>query len=142
MNVTLVGNLTEDPELRYTNAGTAYARMRVAENSRWKGQDGTWQERSSFHTVVAWRELAENAAGSLRKGTRVVVVGRQEDRSFTAEDGTNRTVKEITADDIAPSLRWATAEVTKVNGSGSSDQRRGDTVAASSGEGFDPYNPF
>ena len=112
-SVTLAGNLVDDPELRFTANGQAMARMRLAVSRRWTNQQGEWQEDTSFFTVTAWRELAENLSGSLVKGTRVIVSGRMQQRSWENPDGDKRSVVEVQADDIGPSLRWATAEIRK-----------------------------
>lgn len=111
--ITIVGNVTRDPELRYTPGGQANCRLGVAVNRRW--QDKTtneWQEQTSFFDVICWRELAENVAESVSRGTRVVVTGALEQRSWE-QDGAKRSAIEIIADEVAPSLRWATARVEK-----------------------------
>ena len=112
--VTVVGNLTRDPELRFTNSGQANASFGVAVNRRWQNrQTQEWEEQVSFFNVVCWAEMAENAAESLTKGMRVVVTGRLEQRSWETKEGDKRSVVEIVADEIAPSLRWASAQVTR-----------------------------
>lgn len=114
-NVTIVGNLTDDPELRFTSGGQALAKFGVAVNRRWQNrQTNEWEEETSFFDVTCWRDLAEHAANSLQKGTRVVVVGALKQRSWETDDGQRRYAIEINADEIAPSLRWATAEVRRV----------------------------
>ena len=117
-NVTLIGNLVDDPELRFTPSGVAMAKLRLAVNRRWRSQDGEWQEDTSFFTGTLWREQAESAAESLQKGTRVIVTGRLEQRSWETEQGDKRSVVEIQVDEIGPSLRWATATVNKTARSG------------------------
>ena len=113
-SVTLVGNLTRDPELRYTPAGAATCQFGLAVNRRWQNrQTNEWEEATSFFNVVAWREMAENAGESLRKGSRVIVTGRLEQRSWETQDGEKRSVVEVVADEIGPSLRWATAQVVR-----------------------------
>jgi single-strand DNA-binding protein len=112
--VTLVGNLTKDPDQRFTNTGLAQTSFRLAVNRRKQNQSGGWDDQTSFFNVVCWRDLAENVAASLAKGNRVVVTGRIEERSYEVEGGDKRYVTEIIADEIGPSLRWATAEITKV----------------------------
>jgi single-strand DNA-binding protein len=115
--VTLVGNLTADPELRYTPSGLQVANLRLAVTPRIRQQDGSWtQEETSFHTVTVWRDQATNAAETLTKGARVIVVGRPKQRSWTDTDGTQHHVTEIDAEELGPSLRWATAKVTRTNG--------------------------
>ena len=108
--VTLVGNVTRDPELRYTTGGRGVASFGMAVNRRYQ-VNGEWQEQTSFFNVVAWGTLGENAAACVTKGTRLVVFGRLEQRSWETQDGEKRSVVEIVADEIGPSIRWATAEV-------------------------------
>lgn len=110
--VTIVGNLTRDPEIRYTAGGTAVATLGLAVSRRRKRGD-EWEEQTSFFDAVCWRDLAEHVAESVTKGCRVVVVGRLEQREYEARDGSKRNVVEVVADEVAPSLRWATAEVTR-----------------------------
>jgi single-strand DNA-binding protein len=104
--VSFAGNLTDDPEVRYTEAGIARAMFRVAVSGR-------REQEPSFFTVVVWRDQAEHASESLSKGSRVVVVGRLQQRSWTAEDGSARSAVEVIADELGPSLRWATATTTR-----------------------------
>ena len=113
-SVTIVGNITRDPELRFTQNGTARVTFGVAVNRRWQNrQTSEWEEATSFFNVVGWRDLAENASESLAKGARIIVTGRLEQRSWETDGGDKRSVVEVVADEIGPSLRWATAEVTK-----------------------------
>lgn len=130
--ITVVGNLTRDPELRFTQTGRARALLGVAVNRRWMNrQTNDWEEQVSFFNVVCWAELAENVSESLAKGNRVVITGRLEQRSWETQDGEQRNVVEIIADEIAPSLRWATAEITRIprgpagDGGGGARDRRG-----------------
>ena len=112
-SVTIVGNVTRDPELRFTPSGQANARLGVAVNRRWQDRNsGEWQEATSYFDVICWRDLAENVSDSIKKGTRVIVTGRLEQRSWE-QDGNKRSAVEIIADEVAPSLRWATANVVK-----------------------------
>lgn len=112
-SVTLVGNVTRDPELRFTPSGQATATFGLAVNRRWQDrQSGEWQEATSFFDVVCWREMAENASESLSKGARVLVTGRLEQRSWET-NGEKRSKVEVIADELGPSLRWASAVVTK-----------------------------
>jgi single-strand DNA-binding protein len=111
-SVSFAGNLTEDPEVRYTEGGIARAMFRVAVSGR-------RDQEASFFTVVVWRDQAEHAAQSLTKGSRVVVVGRLQQRAWTAEDGTARSLVEVVADELGPSLRWATATPVKASRSAS-----------------------
>jgi len=100
--VSFVGNLTDDPELRHTEAGIARAMFRVAVSGR-------REQEASFFTVIVWRNQAEHVAESLSRGSRVVVVGRLQQRSWRTEDGSARSVVEVVAEELGPSLRWATA---------------------------------
>jgi single-strand DNA-binding protein len=118
-SITIVGNITRDPEMRYTAGGTSTATFGVAVNRSWRNQQtNEWEERTSFFNVVCWRQLAENVAASLRKGTRVVVTGRLEQRSWETEQGEKRSVVEVVADEVGPSLVFATADVHRVERSG------------------------
>jgi single-strand DNA-binding protein len=113
-NVTIVGNLTRDPELRFTPSGQATTTFGVAVNRRWQNrQTQDWEEQTSYFDVVCWAQMAENAAQSLTRGARVVVSGRLDQRSWETQDGDRRSKIEITADEVAPSLRWATVTITK-----------------------------
>lgn len=113
--VTLTGNLTRDPEIRYTREGQANASFGLAVSRRWQPRGSeTWEESTSFFDVVCWRELAENVALSLVKGSRVVVTGRLDQRSWETEEGDRRYRIEISAEEVGASLRFATAEITKV----------------------------
>jgi single-strand DNA-binding protein len=130
-SVTIVGNVTRDPELRFTPSGQANARLGVAVNRRWQDRNsGEWQEATSFFDVICWRDLAENVSDSIKKGTRVIVTGRLEQRSWEQE-GNKRSAVEIIADEIAPSLRWATANVVK-----SERRSGGDQGGGGGGSGF------
>ena len=107
-SVTLVGNLTKDPELRYTTTGRGVASFGLAVNRRYQ-QNGEWQEQVSFFNVVAWGDLGENAAASLNKGNRVIVTGRLEQRSYDTKEGEKRNITEVVADELGPSLRWSSS---------------------------------
>ena len=121
-NVTLVGNITRDPELRFTGSGQAKVNFGLAVNRRWQNrQTQEWEEQVSFFNIIAWGELGENASESLQKGSRAIVTGRLEQRSYETEDGEKKQVFEIVADEIGPSLRWATAQVTKTERKGPND---------------------
>jgi single-strand DNA-binding protein len=129
--VTVVGNVTRDPEMRYTPSGVAKASFGVAVSRRWQNRTSQeWEEQTSFFNVVCWREMAENVCESIGKGARIVVSGRLEQRSWETENGDKRSVVEIVADDIGPSLRWATAEVRR-------NERRGGAGGGGGGGGFD-----
>lgn len=140
--VTIVGNLTRDPELRFTAGGKGIASFGVAVNRRWQ-QGGEWQEKVSFFNVTAWDTLGENIAASLTKGTRVIVTGRLEQREYETQQGEKRNVVEIVADEIGPSLRWARAEVERIardssGGSGGSSSSGGSGGASSGSRAPDP----
>jgi single-strand DNA-binding protein len=112
--ITVVGNVTRDPELKFLNSGQAALKLSVAVNRRWQNrQTQEWEERVSYFEVVAYAALAENAANSLVKGSRVIVSGRLEQRTWETENGDKRSIVEINADEIGPSLKWATAVVTR-----------------------------
>lgn len=113
---TVTGNLTRDPEIRYTREGHASTLFGLAVNRRWENRETReWEEATSFFDVVCWRDLAENAALSLTRGMRVMVTGRLEQRSWETEDGERRSKVEIVADELGPSLRFATADVQRVD---------------------------
>jgi single-strand DNA-binding protein len=120
---TITGNLTRDPEIRYTRDGQATTALGVAVNRRWQDR-GTqeWQEATSFFDVVCWRDLAENVALSLTKGMRVVVTGRIEQRSWETDDGDHRSKVEIVADEVGASLRFATVDVHRIDRRQSTDE--------------------
>jgi len=138
--VTLVGNLTREPELRFTQAGQAIATLGIAVSRRYQ-QNGEWQEKTSFFNVTAWGQLGENAAASLNKGSRAIVTGRLEQRSYETQDGEKRSVVEVVADEIGPSLRWATAQVDRNDrreGAGSGSAGSGSAGSGSAGSGGGP----
>jgi single-strand DNA-binding protein len=113
--ITVAGNLTADPELRFTGTGIAVTSFTVAASRRVYDQDaGQWKDSDAlFLRCSAWRQLAERVTESLTKGTRVIVTGRLRQRDYETSDGQKRTVYEVDADDAGPSLRFATAKVTK-----------------------------
>ena len=112
--ITLVGNITDDPELRFTPSGSAVANFTIAVNRRFKNQSGQWEDKlDGFFKCNCWREMAENVAETLQKGTRVMVVGRLQQRSWDDQEGNKRSAFEIQVDEVGPSLRWATAQVQK-----------------------------
>jgi single-strand DNA-binding protein len=131
--VTLVGNLTRDPELRFTQSGQAIATLGIAVSRRYQ-QNGEWQEKTSFFNITAWGQLGENAASSLSKGSRAIVTGRLEQRSYETQDGEKRSVVEVVADEIGPSLRWATAQVDR------NDRREGGSSGGPGGSGGQSYS--
>lgn len=114
-SVTIIGNVTRDPELRFTPNGQATASFGLAVNRRWQNrQTQEWEEETSFFDVQCWRDLAENVAESIPRGARVIVHGRLEQRSWEDKDtGQKRSKVEINAEEVAPSLRWATAAISK-----------------------------
>jgi single-strand DNA-binding protein len=114
-SVSFAGNLTDDPEVRYIEGGIARAMFRVAVSGR-------REQEPSFFTVVMWRDQAEHAAQSLIRGSRVVIVGRLQHRTWTAEDGSARSTVEVMAEELGPSLRWATATATTTRTKQSQDR--------------------
>jgi single-strand DNA-binding protein len=156
--ITIVGNLTEDPEIRFTPAGVAMARFTVASTPRtYDKTTNQWTDGTGmFLRCTAWRELAEHAADSLTKGTRVVLAGRLRQHNWKNEQGENRSMLQVEVDEIGPSLRWATAKVTKANRTGGGngfgapaqdDQWATGTPAkasatAGAGSGFSEEPPF
>jgi single-strand DNA-binding protein len=123
-SITLVGNVTRDPELRFTPTGQATATFGLAVNRRWQNrQTQEWEEQVSFFDIVCWREMAENVGESISRGSRIIVSGRLEQRSWETQDGEKRSRIEVIADELGPSLRWATAQVVK-------NERRGPSAGA------------
>jgi single-strand DNA-binding protein len=112
--VTIVGNVTRDPELRFTPSGQAVASFGLAVNRRWQNrQTQEWEEQTSFIDVKCWAQMAENVGESIGKGARVMVTGRLEQRSWETDQGDKRSKVEVVADEIGPSLRWATVDIRK-----------------------------
>ena len=117
--VVIVGNATRDPELRYTPNGSALVKFGVAVSRRIRDESGQWKDAdTSFFDVTAWRSLAENVAESITQGTRVVVVGRLRTNSWETPEGDRRSKVEIEADEVSPSLKWATAKVERQSRAG------------------------
>jgi single-strand DNA-binding protein len=118
--ITIAGNLVDDPELRFTPAGQPVARFRVASTPRFRDSaTGEWKDGDSlFLTCNVWRQAAENVAQSLQRGMRVIVSGRLRQRSYETKEGEKRTVYEIEVDDVGPSLRNASAKVNRIARSG------------------------
>jgi single-strand DNA-binding protein len=116
INVTIVGNLTNDPELRFTPSGAAVASFTIASNSRYLDKTtNEWKDGEPVYMRCSvWRQYAENVAESLTRGTRVIATGRLKQRSYETREGEKRTVVEMEVDDVGPALRTATAKVTKV----------------------------
>lgn len=116
-SITVVGNLTRDPELRYTQGGKATVRVGVAVNRSYQ-VNGEWQEATTYLNLVAWDQLAENIAASLTKGARVLATGRLDVREYDDREGVKRTTVEIVVDDVAASLRRASVTIEKNPGRG------------------------
>ncbi len=127
-SVTLVGNLVDDPELRFTPSGVALAKVRFAVSRRYRDRNNEWQEETSFFGGTCWREMAENVAESLTKGMRVIVTGQLEQRSWETQEGDKRSVVEVRIEEIGPSVRWATATVTRTPRSGGSGDWSGQST--------------
>src|SRR3979411_2193722 len=148
--VTIVGNITRGPERRFTPSGQATATFGVAVNRVWTDrQSQERKEATSFFDIVCWGQLAENAAQSLSRGTRVIVSGRLDQRSWENQEGEKRSKIEITADEVSPSLRWATAQITKnerrgPDGGGTDGGGAARPVANAAPQGYQAYDeePF
>lgn len=144
INLTIVGNLTNDPELRFTPSGAAVASFTVASNSRYLDKTtNEWKDGEPvFMRCSVWRQYAENVAESLTRGTRVIVTGRLKQRSYETREGEKRTVLEMEVDDVGPALRTATAKVTKVaraGGGGFGDGGSGGFGGSTGGGTDDPW---
>ena len=155
--ITIVGNLVDDPELRFTPAGQPVARFRIASTPRFRDNaSGEWKDGDSlFLTCNVWRQAAENVAESLQRGMRVIVNGRLRQRSYETKEGEKRTVYEVEVDDVGPSLRNASAKVNKVartggpgggggyggggGGGGGSSQGGGGSRPSGGGQEADPW---
>ncbi len=135
--ITIAGNLVDDPELRFTPAGQPVARFRVASTPRFRDNStGEWKDGDSlFLTCNVWRQAAENVAESLQRGMRVIVSGRLRQRSYETKEGEKRTVYEVEVDDVGPSLRNASAKVNRVARSGAGDGGYGGGQRSSGGSG-------
>ena len=145
--VTLVGNITDDPELRFTPSGLPVANFTVAVNRR-VPKDGGWEDKlEGFFRCSCWRDMAENVAESLQKGSRVMVVGRLQQRSWEDQDGNKRSTIEVQVDEVGPSLRWATARPERsqrsggVFGGGAGTCGGGSQPAAQPSSGGDSWGP-
>jgi single-strand DNA-binding protein len=135
--ITVVGNLTADPELRYTQNGLAVANFTIASTPRtFDRQSNEWKDGEAlFLRASVWREFAEHVAGSLNKGSRVIATGRLKQRSYDDRDGQRRTAIELEVDEIGPSLRYATAQVTRSTGGGGGGGGSRGAVSGGSGGG-------
>jgi single-strand DNA-binding protein len=156
ITLTVIGNLTDDPELRFTPQGAAVAKFRVASTPRFLDKaSGEWKDgEPTFLSCVVWRQMAEHVAESLQRGSRVIVTGRLKQRSYETREGEKRTVMELDVDEIGPSLRYATAKVQKLSRSGGSNGSSGGgfgddpwsasapAPAGASGSNFDSEPPF
>lgn len=143
VNLTVVGNLTSDPELRFTPSGAAVANFTVVSTPRMLNkQTQEWEDGDPlFLRCNIWRQAAENVAESLFKGTRVIVQGRLKQRSYETKEGEKRTVMELEVDEIGPTLKWASAKVNKVERSGGGQQQRG-AAASDDPWGSAPANQY
>jgi single-strand DNA-binding protein len=148
--VTVIGNVTRDPELRFTPSGQAIATFGLAVNRRWQNrQTQEWEEQVSFFDVTCWAQLGQNVSDTLVKGSRAIVTGRLEQRSWETDQGDKRSKVEIIADEVGPSLRWATADITRNerkepgDGPSSGGGGGGRPVANAAPAGYDPAEePF
>jgi single-strand DNA-binding protein len=145
--VMLVGNLTDDPELRFTPNGAAVANFRLAVTPRVREGDSWKDGETSFFRINVWRQQAENVAETLQKGTRCIVVGRLRTRSWETPEGEKRSVTEVEADEIGPSLLFATAKVERSSrggsgGGGGGGDWAGSAAGASKGGQFNDEPPF
>jgi single-strand DNA-binding protein len=148
--LTIIGNLTDDPELRFTPSGAAVAKFRVASTPRFMDRTtNEWKDGEPlFMQCVVWRQAAENVAESLQRGARVIVTGRLRQRSYETREGERRTVIELEVDEVGPSLRYATAKVNKMSrssgggapGPAGADDPWAGTVPATAGSGKDGFS--
>jgi len=146
--VTLVGNLTDDPELRFTPNGAAVANFRLAVTPRVREGDNWKDGETSFFRINVWRQMAENVAETMTKGSRCIVVGRLRMRSWETPEGEKRSVTEVEADEVGPSLKFATAKVERASrgggsgGGGGGDWAGGSSAAPKSSGQFNDEPPF
>jgi single-strand DNA-binding protein len=144
VSITVIGNLTDDPELRFTPSGAAVAKFRVASTPRFMDRaSGEWKDGDPlFLSCTVWRQAAENVAESLQRGSRVIVSGRLRQRSYETKEGEKRTVMELEVDEIGPSLRYATAKVQKMSRSSGSSGGFGSGGGGNQGGGFPADDPW
>lgn len=128
-SITIVGGLTRDPELKYTQTGRPITSFSVAVSRRWKDKSDTWQEEASYFDVDAWGDLGENIAASCVKGSRVIVMGDMRQRSYEDRNGEKRTAWSINATAVGPDLRWATCEVSRTERTKPSNDARSTSPA-------------
>ncbi|MGI8888562.1 MAG: single-stranded DNA-binding protein [Nocardioidaceae bacterium] len=142
-NITIIGNLVDDPDLRFTPSGAAVANFRIASTPRtFDKQTNEWKDSETlFLSCAVWRQAAENVAESLQRGMRVIVTGRLKSRSFETREGEKRTVFEIDVDEVGPSLKSATAKVTKASRSGGGDSS-GSSHGGGSAAGGNANDPW
>ena len=143
--ITVVGNLTDDPELRYTPSGAAVCKFRIASTPRFMDkQSQQWKDGDPlFLACSVWRDAAENVAGSLQRGARVIVQGRLRQRSYETREGEKRTVIELEVDEVGPSLKWASAKVQKMSrssGGTSQSASSNSNSAPAGGSSDDPWS--
>lgn len=112
-NITITGNLTADPEMEFTQSGVGYTRFTIASNRKWKDKNDEWQEDTAFFRGTVWRDDAERLADSLRKGDRVIATGRMDQNDWEDKEGNKRSSLEFNVYEIGPSLKYATAAVTR-----------------------------
>lgn len=144
--ITIIGNLTDEPELRTTRNGDAVCNVNIASNTRqYNSQSGQWEDGDTLYMRgTIWRDMAQHCAQSLHKGMRVIAQGRLQQRSYQAKDGSNRTVIEMTVDEIGPSLRYATAQMQRIQHGGGfqpaqNQQQAAPAQTATQGTGADPW---
>ena len=144
--ITIIGNLTDEPELRTTRNGDAVCNVNIASNTRqYNSQSGQWEDGDTLYMRgTIWRDMAQHCAQSLHKGMRVIAQGRLQQRSYQAKDGSNRTVIEMTVDEIGPSLRYATAQVQRIQHGGGfqpaqNQQQAAPAQTATQGTGAGPW---
>lgn len=144
VTITVVGNLTDDPELRFTSSGAAVAKFRVASTPRFLDKTtNEWKDGEPlFLSCTVWRQAAENVAESLQRGARVIVSGRLRQRSYETREGEKRTVIELEVDEIGPSLRYATAKVQKMSRSSGGGFGSGGGAGAGAGGGGNFDDPW
>ena len=130
--ITIVGNVTREPELRFTANGRSQLTLGLAVNHRYpdRSRPGEWIEDTSFFNVVCWTDLAENVSASVQKGSRIIVMGRLSQRSWETENQEKRSVVEVIAEEVGPSLRWATAQISRTERRGPGDSAPASAPAA------------
>ena len=141
--VTIVGTITQDLELRHTPSGAAVVDINIAQNKRVRQPDGTWEQGDAMYFVcTVWRDMAENANATLTKGMRVIVTGKLDYQTWENTEGQVRSTIKVVADEIGPSLRWATANVERTSGSSMGDSPQGGVAPDSTPPSNDNEAPF